>query len=121
MLFYFVTKIIEANFKALLYREGKNLNVCYFFLMCSDSTLIKMIKKVILKYLIKEKSPKYMRNTTLKIILSYPQVSPSKSAYLNCFHIIQTSVDKNISIIIYYLFLLLLRSAVQKLVQVAEF
>lgn len=50
------------------------------------------------------------------------KVSPSpKSAYLNYFHIIQTSVDKNISIIIYYLFLLLLRSVVQKLVQGAAF
>lgn len=91
--------------------------------MGSDSTLMEIIKIVVLKYLTKEKSPKCMRkHSALKIVSSYPQISPaSKSAYLNSFHIIQTSVDKNISIIIYYLFLLLLRSVVQKLVQVAEF
>lgn len=122
MLFCHVPKITEENFKSLLSRGGKDLNVCYLLLMCHHFTLIEMIKTVIFKYLITEKLSQYMRkHRALKIAPVTHKVSPSKSAYLNCLHIIQTSVDKNISVLIYYLVLCLLRSVVQKLVQGAEF
>lgn len=79
MLIYLVPKISEVIFKALLYREGKDLNVCYFLPIGTDSTLIEMIETVILKYLIKGKSPNCMRNT----VENYSQLSTRFPLLLN--------------------------------------
>lgn len=89
--------------------------------MGSNSTFIFFFKTVILSILLKNNHLTVGETLHLKSFPGTQKVSPSP-AYLNCFHVIQTSVDKDISIIIYYLFLLLLRSVAEKLcVQVAEF
>lgn len=74
MLFCHVPKIAEVNFKGLLHRGEKDLNVCYLLPMCGNSILIESIKIVILKYLITEKLPKCMKKyPALKIAPSCPQ------------------------------------------------
>lgn len=52
MLFCHVPKITAVNFKGLLHSGEKDLNVCNFLPMCCNSTLVEIIKVVILKCII---------------------------------------------------------------------